>query len=47
LVSPFELTWVFPPPVPRTAVNLVDYYVVWHGHYAIAGIFTSRRMYGR
>jgi hypothetical protein len=47
MVSPFELTSVFPLPIPRTAGNLADYHVVWHGHYAIAGIFTSRGMYGR
>jgi NCS1 family nucleobase:cation symporter-1 len=38
---------VFPLPIPRTAVNFVDYYVVQRGHYAIAGIFTPRGMYGR
>jgi purine-cytosine permease-like protein len=33
--------------VPWTAVNLVDYYVVRRGHYAIAEIFNPRGMYGR
>jgi nucleobase:cation symporter-1, NCS1 family len=33
------LTRVFPPPIPWTAVNLVDYYVVRRGHYPIAEIF--------
>ncbi|HTZ43124.1 MAG TPA: cytosine permease [Jatrophihabitans sp.] len=33
--------------IPWTAVNLVDYYVVRHGHYAIAEIFNPRGMYGR
>jgi nucleobase:cation symporter-1, NCS1 family len=33
--------------VPWTAVNLVDYYVVRRGHYAIAEIFNPHGMYGR
>jgi NCS1 family nucleobase:cation symporter-1 len=33
--------------VPWTAVNLVDYYVVRRGHYAIGEIFNPRGMYGR
>ena len=33
--------------VPWTAVNLVDYYVVRRGHYAIAEIFKPNGMYGR
>jgi NCS1 nucleoside transporter family len=33
--------------VPWTAVNLVDYYLVRRGHYAIAEIFNPRGMYGR
>jgi nucleobase:cation symporter-1, NCS1 family len=33
--------------VPWTAVNLVDYYIVRRGHYAIAEIFNPRGMYGR
>jgi purine-cytosine permease-like protein len=33
--------------VPWTAVNLVDYYVVRRGHYAIAEIFDPHGMYGR
>jgi NCS1 nucleoside transporter family len=33
--------------VPWTAVNLVDYYVVRRGHYAIAEIFNPRGVYGR
>jgi purine-cytosine permease-like protein len=33
--------------VPWTAVNLVDYYGVRRGHYAIAEIFNPRGMYGR
>lgn len=33
--------------VPWTAVNLVDYYVVRRGHYAIAEIFKPRGIYGR
>ena len=33
--------------VPWTAVNLVDYYVVRRGHYAVAEIFNPRGMYGR
>ncbi len=33
--------------VPWTAVNLVDYYVVRRGHYAIAEIFKPDGMYGR
>jgi purine-cytosine permease-like protein len=33
--------------IPWTAVNLVDYYVVRRGHYAIAEIFNPKGMYGR
>ncbi|MEU6574802.1 cytosine permease [Streptomyces sp. NPDC046805] len=33
--------------IPWTAVNLMDYYVVRRGHYAIAEIFNSRGIYGR
>jgi NCS1 family nucleobase:cation symporter-1 len=33
--------------IPWTAVNLVDYYVVRRGHYAIAEIFNPNGMYGR
>jgi purine-cytosine permease-like protein len=33
--------------VPWTAVNLVDYYLVRRGHYAIAEIFNPHGMYGR
>jgi nucleobase:cation symporter-1, NCS1 family len=33
--------------VPWTAVNLVDYYIVRRGHYAIAEIFSPRGIYGR
>jgi nucleobase:cation symporter-1, NCS1 family len=33
--------------IPWTAVNLVDYYVVRRGHYAIAEIFNPRGIYGR
>jgi purine-cytosine permease-like protein len=33
--------------VPWTAVNLVDYYIVRRGHYAIAEIFNPRGLYGR
>jgi purine-cytosine permease-like protein len=33
--------------VPWTAVNLVDYYIVRRGHYAIAEIFNPHGMYGR
>jgi purine-cytosine permease-like protein len=33
--------------IPWTAVNLVDYYVVRRGHYAIAEIFNPHGMYGR
>ncbi|HLH58352.1 MAG TPA: cytosine permease [Streptosporangiaceae bacterium] len=33
--------------IPWTAVNLVDYYIVRRGHYAIAEIFNPRGMYGR
>jgi purine-cytosine permease-like protein len=33
--------------VPWTAVNLVDYYLVRRGHYAIAEIFKPNGMYGR
>jgi nucleobase:cation symporter-1, NCS1 family len=33
--------------IPWTAVNLVDYYVVRRGHYAIGEIFNPHGMYGR
>jgi NCS1 family nucleobase:cation symporter-1 len=33
--------------IPWTAVNLVDYFVVRRGHYAIAEIFNPHGMYGR
>jgi NCS1 family nucleobase:cation symporter-1 len=33
--------------IPWTAVNLVDYYIVRRGHYAIAEIFNPRGIYGR
>jgi nucleobase:cation symporter-1, NCS1 family len=33
--------------VPWTAVNLVDYYIVRRGHYAIAEIFNPHGLYGR
>jgi NCS1 family nucleobase:cation symporter-1 len=33
--------------IPWTAVNLVDYYIVRRGHYAIAEIFNPHGMYGR
>jgi len=33
--------------VPWTAVNLVDYYFVRHGHYAVTEIFSPRSVYGR
>jgi purine-cytosine permease-like protein len=33
--------------VPWTAVNLVDFYFVRHGHYAIADIFDPNGIYGR
>lgn len=33
--------------IPWTAVNLVDYYVVRRGHYAIAEIFNPHGLYGR
>jgi NCS1 nucleoside transporter family len=33
--------------IPWTAVNLVDYFVVRRGHYAIAEIFDPHGMYGR
>jgi NCS1 family nucleobase:cation symporter-1 len=33
--------------IPWTAVNLVDYYVVRRGHYAIAEIFNPNGLYGR
>jgi nucleobase:cation symporter-1, NCS1 family len=33
--------------IPWTAVNLVDYYVVRRGHYAVAEIFKPRGIYGR
>ncbi|WP_018157533.1 purine-cytosine permease family protein [Demetria terragena] len=33
--------------IPWTAVNLVDFYFVRHGHYAIAEMFKSNGIYGR
>ena len=33
--------------VPWTAVNLVDFYLVRHGEYAITEIFKSKGIYGR
>ncbi len=33
--------------IPWTAVNLVDYYVIRKGHYAIAEIFNPSGLYGR
>ena len=33
--------------IPWTAINLVDYYVVRRGHYAIAEIFNPHGLYGR
>jgi NCS1 nucleoside transporter family len=33
--------------IPWTAVNLVDYFIVRRGHYAIAEIFNPKGMYGR
>jgi purine-cytosine permease-like protein len=33
--------------IPWTAVNLIDYYVVRRGHYAVAEIFNPYGMYGR
>ena len=33
--------------IPWTAVNLVDFYFVRHGHYAITEIFNPRGIYGR
>ena len=33
--------------IPWTAVNLVDFYLVRHGHYAITEIFNPSGMYGR
>lgn len=33
--------------IPWTAVNLVDFYFVRHGHYAITHIFDPRGIYGR
>jgi NCS1 family nucleobase:cation symporter-1 len=33
--------------IPWTAVNLVDYYIVRRGHYAIAEIFNPQGIYGR
>jgi NCS1 family nucleobase:cation symporter-1 len=33
--------------IPWTAVNLVDYYVVRRGHYAVGEIFKPRGIYGR
>ena len=33
--------------IPWTAVNLIDYYIVRRGHYAVAEIFKPRGIYGR
>ena len=33
--------------IPWTTVNLVDYYIVRRGHYAIAEIFNPHGLYGR
>jgi purine-cytosine permease-like protein len=33
--------------IPWTAVNLVDYFIVRHGHYAIEEIFNPKGIYGR
>jgi purine-cytosine permease-like protein len=33
--------------IPWTAVNLIDYYVVRRGHYAVGEIFSPRGIYGR
>jgi len=33
--------------IPWTAINLVDYFIVRRGHYAIVEIFNPRGMYGR
>jgi len=33
--------------IPWTSVNLVDYYIVRRGHYAVAEIFNPRGLYGR
>jgi len=33
--------------IPWTSVNLVDYYIVRRGHYAIAEIFNPHGIYGR
>jgi purine-cytosine permease-like protein len=33
--------------IPWTAVNLIDYYVVRRGHYAVAEIFKPSGIYGR
>jgi purine-cytosine permease-like protein len=33
--------------IPWTAVNLIDYYIVRRGHYAVAEIFSPRGIYGR
>ncbi|WP_405827523.1 purine-cytosine permease family protein [Streptomyces sp. NBC_01176] len=33
--------------IPWTSVNLMDYYVVRRGHYAVAEIFNPRGIYGR
>jgi NCS1 nucleoside transporter family len=33
--------------IPWTAINLIDYYIVRRGHYAIAEIFNPRGLYGR
>jgi purine-cytosine permease-like protein len=32
---------------PWTAINLVDFYIVRHGHYSVREIFNPRGMYGR
>ena len=33
--------------IPWTAVNLIDYYVVRRGHYAVEEIFKPHGIYGR
>jgi nucleobase:cation symporter-1, NCS1 family len=33
--------------IPWTAVNLIDYYIVRRGHYAVSEIFKPRGIYGR
>jgi nucleobase:cation symporter-1, NCS1 family len=41
-----SLTYMLYLLVPWTAVNLVDFFAVRRGHYAIADLFTSRGIYG-